>query len=354
MRSRAGRCCCASPGIEAADRERGLASIERNTRAQAQIINDLLDMSRIIAGKLHLEIHAIDLRDVINAAIEAVTPAAEARRVTIEPRLDPTVAISRGDPNRLQQVMWNLISNAVKFTPPEGRIEITLERVDDLVEIRVQDTGIGIRPEFLPYVFDRFRQADASTTRRYGGLGLGLSIVRNLVELHGGTVRAESDGENLGSRFIVSLPLSQTAALDRRHRLGDAPRGRAAGPPRGARAPAARRRDHPHRRRRAGHARADAADHRGSRRTHDRPSRRPERWRSWVPASPSTCMVSDIAMPGTDGYALIRQIRDTERERGTRPLPAIAATAYARAEDRQRSCWPATSCTSPSRSSRAS
>jgi PAS domain S-box-containing protein len=326
------------PKLEPADRERGLASIERNTRAQAQIINDLLDMSRIIAGKLHLEIHPIDLRDVVNAAVEAVTPAANARRVTIEARLDPTASATRGDPNRLQQVMWNLLSNAVKFTPAEGRIEVTLKRVEDLVEIRVQDTGIGIQPEFLPYVFDRFRQADASTTRRYGGLGLGLSIVRNLVELHGGTVRAESEGENRGSRFVVSLPLSPLSALERRHRLGDAPATVNDDPPESIELP-----------------RLDGAtilivdDEPDTRELMQRVIEgRGARTLAAESAAEALeilggsgtavdLMVSDIAMPVTDGYALIRQIRDTERERGRRPLPAIAATAYARAEDRQRS-----------------
>jgi PAS domain S-box-containing protein len=194
--------------LSAQERERGLEIIERNARAQAQIINDLLDMSRIISGKLHLEVQAIYLHEVIAAAIEAVRPSAEARSIRLRSILDSSIGLTRGDPNRLQQVLWNLLTNAVKFTPPGGRIQVVLERVNSHVEVVVEDSGVGIRPEFLPHVFDRFRQADASTTRRYGGLGLGLSIVRNLVELHGGSVRVKSPGENQGATFIVALPLS--------------------------------------------------------------------------------------------------------------------------------------------------
>jgi signal transduction histidine kinase/ActR/RegA family two-component response regulator len=324
------------PQLEPPDRERGLASIERNTRAQAQIINDLLDMSRIIAGKLHLEMRTVDLRDVINAAIEAVAPAAEARRVSIVPRLDATV-VTRADPNRMQQVMWNLLSNAVKFTPAQGQIEISLARAGPLVEIRVSDTGIGIQPDFLPYVFDRFRQADASTTRRYGGLGLGLSIVRNLVELHGGTVRAESDGEGRGSCFVVSLPPPDASAVERRLRAGveppDAPR------------PAPETIELPRLDRSTILIVDDEPDTRelmqriieGRGATVVSAGSAAEALEILAAGVPVDLMVSDIAMPGTDGYALIRQIRESERERGRRPLAAIAATAYARAEDRQRS-----------------
>jgi PAS domain S-box-containing protein len=322
------------PQLGAADRERGLASIERNTRSQAQIINDLLDMSRIIAGKIHLEVLPIELHDVIGAAIEAVAPAAEARRVTIHTLLDTTIGATRGDPNRLQQVMWNLLSNAVKFTPPEGRVEVVLRRAGEQVEIQVTDSGIGIPPEFLPYVFDRFRQADASTTRHYGGLGLGLSIARNLVELHGGTVSAQSGGENQGSTFVVALPLSEVAPPQRRQRAGDTEaRGATALQPTAAL------------------PRLDGAcvlvvdDEKDTRdlleqiigdagaRTLNAASAEQALELSGEGVD---LMISDIGMPGTDGYALIRRLRAREAAQGRRAMPAIAATAYARSEDRER------------------
>src|SRR6185437_14440086 len=192
----------ASPEIE-----RGLEVIERNARAQTQIINDLLDMSRIMTGKVHLDVRMLSLHKAIAAAIEAIRPAAEAKSIQIALELDSSLDQLRGDSNRLQQVMWNLLTNAVKFTPVGGSVRITSHRDDTHVEISVQDTGIGIPSTFLPFVFDRFRQADASTTRPYGGLGLGLSIVKNLIELHGGSVRAKSAGEGQGAAFIVRLPL---------------------------------------------------------------------------------------------------------------------------------------------------
>jgi CheY-like chemotaxis protein len=233
--------------------------------------------------------------------------------------------------------MWNLLSNAVKFTPAEGHIDVALARAGDHVEIRVQDTGIGIRPEFLPFVFDRFRQADASTTRRYGGLGLGLSIVRNLVELHGGSVRAESAGDGRGSRFVVSLPLSQAAAIERRHR--------AAGPAAAAAAPPPEPIELP----RLDGARILVVDDEPDTRelmqrviegrgAHvDAASSAADALRRLRAGAPYDLMVSDIGMPETDGYELIRRLRDLEQSEGARALPAIAATAYARAEDRQRS-----------------
>jgi PAS domain S-box-containing protein len=186
----------------------GLSVIERNARAQAQLIEDLLDMGRIVSGKVRLDVQSVDLHDVIAAAIETVRPGAEAKDIRIEQALDPDAGLVRGDPNRLQQVVWNLLSNAVKFTPQGGKVQVVLERVHNHVEVTVADTGQGIKPEFLPFVFDRFRQADASTTRRHGGLGLGLAIVEQLVELHGGRVRAESPGEGQGATFVVELPAS--------------------------------------------------------------------------------------------------------------------------------------------------
>jgi PAS domain S-box-containing protein len=186
---------------------RALETIDRNTKSLAQLIEDVLDVSRIITGKLRLNMSHVELVPVIEAAIETVQPAADAKHIQIELILQAAAGSVFGDVNRLQQVFWNLLSNAVKFTPKGGRIEIELEMIDSRMQVRVKDTGLGIAPEFLPYVFERFRQADSTTTRSYGGLGLGLAIVRHLVELHGGTVGVESAGAGLGATFIVNLPL---------------------------------------------------------------------------------------------------------------------------------------------------
>jgi signal transduction histidine kinase len=164
-------------------------------------------MSRITSGKLRLDVQPIEPVSFIEAAIETLSPAATAKGVRVEKRLDTTAGPMMGDPNRLQQIVWNLLSNAIKFTPNGGKVQVVLERLNSQIEITVSDTGVGITSEFLPYVFDRFRQEDASTTRHFGGLGLGLSIVKRLVELHGGSVRVHSPGEGRGANFIVSLPL---------------------------------------------------------------------------------------------------------------------------------------------------
>jgi PAS domain S-box-containing protein len=317
--------------VTPADTERGLETIDRNVRAQGQIINDLLDMSRIISGKIHLEVQPLRLHEVIQNAIETVLPSANAKHIRIHPLLDSSIGVVRGDPNRLQQILWNLLSNAVKFTPQGGRVQVVLERVNSHVEIVVEDTGIGIRPEFLPYAFERFRQGDPSMSRRFGGLGLGLSIVKNLVELHGGSVRVKSPGENQGSTFVVALPISHIQEDTRRQPgpvvatdpldaielprldgvavlvVDDEPDGRALiarileG--RGARAICARNA-------------TEAVD-----------CLRQERF---------DILLSDIGMPDVDGYELIRSVRSLDAARPG-PLPAIAVTAYARPEDRQRS-----------------
>lgn len=185
----------------------GLETIERNARAQAQLIDDLLDMSRIVSGKVRLDVQRLDLPTIIATSVETVRPSALAKGVRLQMVVDPLNASVSGDPDRLQQVFWNLLSNAIKFTPKGGRVQVLLERVNSQLEVSVTDTGEGIPPEFLPYIFDRFKQADASTTRRYRGIGLGLAIVKHLVELHGGTVRAKSAGIGKGATFIVSLPL---------------------------------------------------------------------------------------------------------------------------------------------------
>src|SRR3984893_7301694 len=198
--------------------EQGLETIERNARVQAQIIEDLLDMSRIISGKVRLDVQRVDLPAVLAEAIETVRVSASAKGVRLQTIIDPVNAPVTGDPNRLQQVFWNLVSNAIKFTPKGGRVQVLLERVDSHVEVSIIDTGEGISPEFLPYIFDRFQQADPSTTRRHSGLGLGLAIVKELVELHGGSVRVKSGGTGKGATFIVSLPLTVLHPLQERER----------------------------------------------------------------------------------------------------------------------------------------
>ncbi len=191
---------------------RALATIERNAKLQTNLIDDLLDVSRILSGKLSLNVSCVDLHKVIEAALETVQLAADSKQIQLHTHLDPELGPVSGDPDRLQQIVWNLLSNAVKFTPAGGQVDVYLVQESDQAQIRVQDTGKGIEPEFLPHVFDRFRQGDGSITRQFGGLGLGLAIVRHLTELHGGDVRAESLGEGQGATFIVEIPLMRTIA----------------------------------------------------------------------------------------------------------------------------------------------
>jgi signal transduction histidine kinase len=193
--------------LDPASAARALEAIERNARAQSQLIEDLLDISRIVSGKLRLDVRPVDLPAVIEAALDAVRPAAQAKSIELVPALDPAVGPAHGDPDRLQQIVWNLLSNAIKFTDPGGRVTIGLARAGDHAEITVIDSGQGIDPELLAYVFDRFRQADSSSTRSQGGLGIGLALVRTLTELHGGGVAAESAGIGHGATFRVRLPL---------------------------------------------------------------------------------------------------------------------------------------------------
>ena len=195
-----------------ADLHKGVDVIERSTRVQTQLIEDLLDMSRITSGKLRLDVQPVAPVTFVEAAVETIRPAADAAQVRIEAALDPVAGPVSGDPGRLQQVVWNLLANAVKFTPKGGKVQVLLQRVDSHVEIFITDTGVGIQPEVLPHVFDRFRQGDGSITRRFGGLGLGLSIVKHLVELHGGTVQASSAGQGTGSTFVVRLPVQAVHA----------------------------------------------------------------------------------------------------------------------------------------------
>ncbi|HEV2854668.1 MAG TPA: ATP-binding protein [Thermoanaerobaculia bacterium] len=317
-------------------RRRGLATIVRNAKLQAQLIDDLLDVSRIISGQMRLDVRPTELVSVIDAAVEAVGPAAEAKQIQVRRVLDPLAGPVAGDPARLQQVVWNLLSNAVKFTPKGGKVEVRLERVSSHVEIIVADTGMGISPDLLPHVFERFRQRDASTTRRHGGLGLGLAIVRHLVELHGGTVRVQSPGEGLGSTFIVLLPVSVAHLA-----AGDGPRIHpTAEPADGAAAcqedPALNLRsirvlvvdDDPDARETLQqileHCDAEVL-------TVGSAAEALAAVQSWGPH----VLLSDIGMPGEDGYSLIRRLRELPPERGGR-TPAAALTAFARSEDRRR------------------
>src|SRR4029079_12515379 len=184
----------------------------RNAKAQAQIVDDILDVSRIITGNLSLDLHPLAVVPVVENAINVVRPTADAKGIKIEKYFDSTPAMISGDANRLQQVVWNLLSNAVKFTESGGRVRVKVSRAGGAVEVSVSDTGAGISKEFLPYVFDRFRQADSTTTRHHGGLGLGLAIARHLVEIHGGVISAESRGEGEGARFTITLPLIEAVA----------------------------------------------------------------------------------------------------------------------------------------------
>jgi PAS domain S-box-containing protein len=195
--------------VEEGNFDRAIETIERNARAQARLIDDLLDVSRIITGNLRLDIRPINIVSVVEAAKEGLRPTAEAKRITLQTEFEPESCLVKGDSNRLRQVIWNLVLNAIKFTPRGGRVTVSLECVEPYVRLKVSDTGEGIPPEFLPYVFDRFRQAEGSVTRKQGGLGLGLAVVRHLVELHGGNVMAESGGTGQGSTFTVDLPLAE-------------------------------------------------------------------------------------------------------------------------------------------------
>jgi signal transduction histidine kinase len=304
---------------------RAVQTIERNARAQSQIIDDLLDVSRIVTGKLRLKMRPVALEGIVEAAVESVRPAAEAKSIQMETRSGPLPDGSelRGDPARLQQVVWNLLSNAVKFTPPGGRVEVAVDEEGDQARIRVSDTGIGIAPGFLPYVFDRFRQADSSTTRTYGGLGLGLSIVRNLVELHGGTIDVESRGEGQGAAFTVRLPLSPAPrAVEPPQEVRAEP-----GPPRLSGLRVLLVDDEPD----ALEVVSSALEELGAQVTAVASAAEAM---AALRRTRADVLVADIGMPGEDGYSLIRKIRELGGELGG--LPAIALTAYAGDGDRRR------------------
>jgi PAS domain S-box-containing protein len=319
-----------SSKIEEDDRKKGLEVIDRNARAQARLIDDLLDISRIISGKLTLDVQQVDLHEVIDGALAAVMPAADARGIRVHSVLDSRTASVVGDPNRLQQVVWNLLSNAVKFTPRGGKVQVILERVDSHVEIKVIDSGQGIHPDFLPHVFDRFRQADGSTTRRHGGLGLGLSIVRQLAEMHGGSVRATSPGEGRGATFVVKLPISavrpEPVEIARTVRTSSFNDGDGAywHDIEGLRVLVVD--DEPD-------ARAlmkRVLDERGAKVALAGSAREALQL---VESFRPEILVSDVGMPDEDGYELIRKVR---RSLSAKELPAAALTAFASPDDRMR------------------
>ncbi|MEO8275685.1 MAG: ATP-binding protein [Thermoanaerobaculia bacterium] len=317
---------------KADDLQKGLEAIERNARVQTRLIEELLDMSRITSGRVRLDVQQVDPASVIEAAIETVRPAAEGKGIRIERLFDSGAGPISGDPARLQQILWNLLSNAIKFTPRQGKIQILLQRVNSSVEISVSDTGTGIQPEFLPLVFERFRQADGSSTRSHGGLGMGLAIVKHLVELHGGTVKAASAGEGRGSTFVVRFPLSVLqgyVASDLRLHSGSES--------------------------------IDPVDFRtldlsGTKVVavdDDQDARElirrvlsecaaevftaasAEEALRLIEAEHPDVLVSDIGMPEIDGYELLRRVRLLGSERGG-DVPVIALTAFARSEDRTR------------------
>ena len=312
--------------LDAEAMARGLDAIERNARSQAQLIGDLLDVSRITSGKLRLEVRPVDPAAVVDAALATVQPVAEARGVHVERFVDPRMGPVSADPDRLQQVVWNLLSNAVKFTPRDGWVAVHLEAVDGQAVIRIRDTGQGISPDLLPHVFELFRQGDGSEVRGQAGLGIGLSIVRQLVELQGGRVWAESPGEGRGATFSVALPLA------------------AAGPPEGEAEGRTARPDSESPSLPLAGLRLLAVD--------DEPDTLEVmaellslRGAEVVTAASANealaalqrfdpdVLVSDISMPGRDGYELIREVRT---DRGPQELPAVAVTAFAAPEDRRR------------------
>jgi len=308
---------------------RALEVIERNVASQAQLIDDLVDVSRVVSGKFRLDVRPIDLAPVIRSAADSQGPASDAKHIRLQLVLDERAGLISGDSERLQQVMWNLISNAIKFTPKSGSVQVVLQRAESHVEISVSDTVVGIDPEFLPHVFEPFQQGSGGSMRRHGGLGLGLSIVRHIVELHGGEITAYSDGPGKGAKFTIKFPLLATASENgepsRRHPIArdTLSQGRL-GRLEGIRVLVVE--DEPSASEAllvlfdACGAEAKAAGSVPSALT---------LFDTWQP----DVLVSDIAMPGEDGYSLIRKIRQRSPERGGL-TPAVALTAYAKIEDR--------------------
>ncbi|MDP9044453.1 MAG: ATP-binding protein [Pseudomonadota bacterium] len=311
----------------AADLAKGVDVIERNARAQARLIDELLDMSRIIAGNVALDQQPLDPCAVVESAMASIQPSADAKSLVLRRAIDASVGLVSADPHRLTQIIWNLLSNAVKFTPAGGSIEVAVRREHDQLAVEIRDSGEGVPADFLPFIFDRFRQADGSSARRHGGLGLGLSIVRNLVELHRGTIRAASDGPGKGTTLVLHLPLlppdTQAAAVPPLTAPADATPTAPGGPP----APELQ----------GAHVVVvdDELDSRemigrilGERGARVRLAGSADEAVATVEAGPVDLLVSDIGMPGQDGHALLRRLRGLGHL-----FPAIAVTAFARGED---------------------
>ena len=314
----------------AADQRRAVEVIDRNARAQVQLIDDLLDLSRIMSGKLRLDLQQVSMLDIVQAAVDSAAPAAAAKDIRLRSLLDPSRMMVNGDAGRLQQVVWNLLTNAIKFTPKGGQVQVLLQRVNSHIELSVADSGVGIPASFIDQVFDRFSQRDSSSTRQHGGLGLGLAICKQLVELHGGTIRAASPGDGEGSTFFVELPLSimQVEAESRRaHPTSEANEAENLVMPslKGVHVFVV----------------DDEADARVLlKRVLEDQGAAVTVFDSAAGAlaalktSRPSVIVSDVGMPGTDGYQMMRTLRSTE-PRDSR-VPALALTAFARAEDRKR------------------
>jgi hypothetical protein len=318
--------------ITAEKTPRALEIVERNAAALTQLVDDVLDVSRVISGKVRLNIQPVDLPNVVRTAVESLQPAVAAKGLRLQTVIDPQAAPISGDPDRLQQIVWNLVSNAVKFTPKGGRIQVRLERNDSQVDVVVSDTGVGIKPEFLPHIFERFRQADSATTRQYGGLGLGLAIVRHLVELHGGTVEAASGGAGRGATFRVRLPvmiLHPEPAVDERRARVRIQRPVLAPTPGklGAIHVMAIDDDND-----ALSLVQEILELAGARvTTVDSGASALE----LLAAIRPDVVIADVGMPDIDGFELIRRIRRSP-DAQVRHIPAIALTAYARSADRVR------------------
>jgi CheY-like chemotaxis protein/two-component sensor histidine kinase len=317
---------------EPKDLRRAIEVIDRNARAQVQLIDDLLDLSRIMTGKIRLDLQQIAILDVVQTAVDSAMPAAETKDIRLRALLDPARLVVNADAARLQQVVWNLLTNAIKFTPKGGQVQVLLQRVNSHVELSVSDTGIGISPSFLPHVFDRFSQRDGSTTRAYGGLGLGLAICKQLVELQGGSIRASSQGEGKGSTFLVELPVSIVQLEDevgqRSHPTAPAAPGEPIDLPGLGGVHAFVIDDEPD----ARELLVRVFEEQGAQVTSFGSAQ--EALLALGTGKPSV-IVSDIGMPDMDGYQFIRTLR--AREIRNERIPALALTAFARAEDRKRS-----------------
>lgn len=304
-------------------RGRALEVIERNAASQLRLVEDLLDMARVISGKLRLDVKPVSLEAAARAAIDVVLPAADAKKITIGTHFEPGLSVVNGDIDRLQQVIWNLMSNAVKFTEPGGRIDVEIATTGDSIELTVRDNGQGISRDFLPYVFDRFRQADATPSRRHGGLGLGLALVRQIVELHGGNVSVQSGGTNCGAAFTIRLPAISDTAPVLRDSVGASPVTLA------GTSILVVDDDKDGREMLVVMLAEYGADVRSVASAED----------AWSLLESGgfepDVLISDVGMPGCDGYHLIRRIRSAASPR-TRKLPAIAVTGYANPEDRLR------------------